>query len=98
MLGIITRAVLRLVELEPARAVALLLVQDVAAARQVFRSLERKKGLAAIEGMWPDYWRFAKQVTGLDPLQKIPVNDQLVLLVKPADGRGLRCPTHFLPV
>ncbi|WLE00806.1 FAD-binding oxidoreductase (plasmid) [Agrobacterium leguminum] len=81
-LGIITRAVLRLVELEPVRAVALLLVQDVAAAREVFRAFERDKGLAAIEGMWPDYWAFAKQVTGLDPLQMSPINDQIVLLVE----------------
>lgn len=81
-LGIVTRAVLRLVEAEPLRAVALLAVPDVAAARAVLTRLERLPGLAALEAMWPPYWSYACKVTGLDPLSLRPSGRQIVLLTE----------------
>lgn len=81
-LGIVTRAVLRLVEAEPFRAVALLVVPDVAAARVVLNRLERLPGLSALEAMWPDYWSYARRATGIDPLSAEPSGRQVVLLAE----------------
>jgi len=81
-LGIVTRAVLRLIEAEPFRAVALLTVPDVAAARVVLGRLERLPGLSALEAMWPGYWSFARRATGIDPLSAEPSGRQIVLLAE----------------
>jgi len=81
-LGIVTRAVLRLVETEPFRAVALLMVPDVAAARVVLGRLERLSGLSALEAMWPGYWSYARRATGIDPLSAEPSGRQVVLLAE----------------
>ncbi|MBE0694682.1 MAG: FAD-binding oxidoreductase [Aquamicrobium sp.] len=81
-LGIVTRAVLRLVEAEPLRATALLAVPDVAAARAVLDRLERLPGLAALEAMWPRYWSYACEATGFDPLSLRPSGHEIVLLAE----------------
>jgi len=79
-LGVITRAVLRLVPTMPARAVALLRLQDVPAAYRLL-TLLRHDGpeLNAYEAMWPDYYGYGCEVSGGAPLQPGP---GLTLLVE----------------
>jgi FAD/FMN-containing dehydrogenase len=68
-LGIITSAVLRLAEYRPATADVLLRVPDVASAYRLLRRCERSlDGLAAFEAMWPDYYAYAVEMRGFDPL------------------------------
>lgn len=79
-LGIITRAVLRLVPALAARAVALLRVADVAAAYRLLALLKQNDpGLHAFEAMWPAYYSYACDVTGTAPL---PQGPGLTLLVE----------------
>jgi len=79
-LGIVTRAVLRLVERPAGRCVALARVRDLDAAYQVLRRLGRVlPSLTAFEAMWPDYYAYAVQVLGDAPL---PADDGLTLLIE----------------
>jgi D-lactate dehydrogenase (cytochrome) len=79
-LGIITRATLRLVPNEPARAVALLRVANVRAAHDLLAQLTSQgPALNAFEAMWPSYYAFACDVTGTAPL---PQGDGITLLVE----------------
>ena len=104
-LGIITRAVLELVPLQPARSVALARVADVAAAFAVLDQITRQ-GLApkAFEAMWPFYYAFACDVTGTAPLsgaegltllieidgqEAESVEAQLIAALQPAMESGL---------
>lgn len=84
-LGIVTRAVLRLVECEPYRAAVLLVVPDVAAARVTFNRLGRLPGLSALEAMWADYWAYACETVSTRPLSTEPSGTEIVLL---AEFRG----------
>lgn len=79
-LGIITRATLRLVPAQPARAVALLRVADVDAAHQLLAQLATQgPDLNAFEAMWPSYYAYACDVTGTAPL---PRGDGITLVVE----------------
>lgn len=79
-LGIITRARLRLVPTQAARAVALLRVADVDAAHQLLAQLTtRGPELNAFEAMWPSYYAYACDVTGTAPL---PPGDGITLVVE----------------
>lgn len=79
-LGIITRAILRLVPTESARAVALLRMASVGAAHDLLAQLTSQgPTLNAFEAMWPSYYAFACDVTGTAPL---PQRDGIMLLVE----------------
>lgn len=79
-LGIVTRAVLRLIEKPAGRCVALVQVPGLPTAYQLLRAVDRAlPGLAAFEAMWPSYYRYACQVEGSAPL---PTNEQLTLLIE----------------
>lgn len=79
-LGVITRATLRLVPTQPARAVALLRVADVDAAHQLLAQLTTQgPDLNAFEAMWPSYYAYACDVTGTAPL---PQGDGITLVVE----------------
>lgn len=78
-LGIVTRARLRLVPIEKARAVALLRVADTQAAHQVLDTLQAHVTVNAFEAMWPSYYAYACDVTGTEPLAQ---GEGLVLLTE----------------
>lgn len=78
-LGIVTRARLRLVPVEKARAVALLRVADTDAAHTVLDTLQENVTINAFEAMWPSYYAYACDVTGNEPLAH---GEGLVLLVE----------------
>ncbi|MEZ5716223.1 MAG: FAD-binding oxidoreductase [Paracoccaceae bacterium] len=79
-LGVVTRAVLRLVPSLPARVVALLRLPDLAAAHRLL-ALFRREGPEpnAFEAMWPDYYAYGCDVTGDAPLAPGP---GLIVLVE----------------
>ncbi|WP_180957700.1 FAD-binding oxidoreductase [Neptunicoccus cionae] len=78
-LGIITRAHLRLVPIEPARAVALLRVPDTAAAHRLLDMLKTSVPVNAFEVMWPSYYAYACETTGTEP---IAAGEGVLLLVE----------------
>ena len=79
-LGIVTQAVLRLVERPAGRSVALARVPDLDAAYQVLRRLgQALPSLTAFEAMWPDYYAYATTALGEAPL---PVDEGLTLLIE----------------
>ena len=69
-LGIITKAVLRLVAAPPARLAALAACASAKAARAAFDRLQRQSGMALIaaEAMWRDHAVFTARANGLDAL------------------------------
>lgn len=73
VLGLVTRAVLRLHRHIPGSATALLALPDHGAALQCLRAARGRFGsrILAFEGMWPDYWDFVCTETTLasSPLQ-----------------------------
>ena len=90
-LGVVTRAVLRLIADSPAKVCALLSVEDVPAAVAVLRRCEAAiPGLVACEIMWPEYAKFGRDVTGVDPLNG-GLGDNILLLVEAigADAESL---------
>lgn len=79
-LGIVTRAVVRLVPAHAGRAVALLRVADVSAAYLILSHLVLNgPELNAFEAMWPSYYDYACDETGTEPL---PRGEGLTLLVE----------------
>ncbi len=58
-LGIVTKAILKLVPAEPHRATALIAVESTGRAVEIMQAIERRPGirLAAAEAMWRDYFR-----------------------------------------
>lgn len=79
-LGIITRAVLRLVPQDRARCVAMLSVPSVAAAMKVLSRLRQLRlEVNAFEAMWPGYYAYACRVTYDQPLAP---HDGLQILIE----------------
>ncbi len=66
-LGIVTKAVLKLVPAEPIRATALVAVPSVGHAVAIMQKVEARPGirLAAAEGMWHDYFRRTCEAMGI---------------------------------
>lgn len=71
-LGVITRVVLRLAPRPASTSLAILCLQDYAAAVKLLQGAREGLGpkLSAFEAMWPDYWEFAtRRVRGIqDPV------------------------------
>jgi len=79
-LGIITRAVVRLVERPLGRCAALVQVADLPAAYLILRAVsQRLPGLSAFEAMWPDYYAYACRTEEQTPL---PPGESLTLLIE----------------
>lgn len=101
-LGIIARAVLRLVPFVPATTTAVLACTSFETAMTCLRLARARFGnaLTAFEGMWPDYWRF---VCGPAALATAPYAGDhgfhvLLEVSDPAPGAGDRFESWFAEI
>jgi len=89
-LGIVTGAVLRLRPRHSARLTALLAVNGLPQALAALNSLEaRMPGLAICEIMWPEYYRYACDLHGIEPLSD-PAGPVLLIEAEGAEEATLR--------
>ncbi|MEZ5924816.1 MAG: FAD-binding oxidoreductase [Hyphomicrobiaceae bacterium] len=81
-LGIVTKAVLKLVPAEPHRATALIAVETTARAVEIMQRIERQSGirLAAAEAMWRDYFRRTVEALGLTQFRQFVASPVTLLL------------------
>ena len=81
-LGIVTRAVLKLVPAEPIRATALVAIATTGQAVEIMQRLERRPGirLAAAEAMWQDYFRRTVAAMGLTQFPQFVASPLSLLL------------------
>jgi FAD/FMN-containing dehydrogenase len=81
-LGIVTRAVLKLVPAEPHRATALIAAATTERAVEIMQRIERQPGLrlTAAEAMWQDYFRRTVEAMGLTQFPQFVASPVTLLL------------------
>ncbi len=87
-LGIVTKAILKLVPAEPHRATALIAVESTGRAVEIMQRIERQPGirLAAAEAMWRDYFRRTVEALGITQFAQFVQSPVTLLLEVSAES------------